>query len=114
MIHCQLKFGKLTTSIPTSLANGCARAHASTSIIANFFPNDKMFGFLIQNEIKSVETVLNSSKYPLTAIVGGAKVSSKITIILKLIEKVDHLIIGGGMAYTFIKAQKGSIGKSLV
>ena len=90
------------------------RAHASTSIIANFFPNDKMFGFLIQNEIKSVETVLNSSKYPLTAIVGGAKVSSKITIILKLIEKVDHLIIGGGMAYTFIKAQKGSIGKSLV
>ena len=90
------------------------RAHASTAIIADFFPNDKMFGFLIENEIKSVDKVLNSQIYPLTAIVGGAKVSSKITIILKLLEKVDHLIIGGGMAYTFIKAQNGSIGKSLV
>ena len=73
-----------------------------------------MFGFLIENEIKSVDKVLNSQNHPLTAIVGGAKVSSKITIILKLLEKVDHLIIGGGMAYTFIKAQNGSIGKSLV
>ena len=90
------------------------RAHASTAIIADFFPNDKMFGFLIENEIKSVDKVLNNQNYPLTAIVGGAKVSSKITIILKLLEKVDHLIIGGGMAYTFIKAQNGSIGKSLV
>jgi phosphoglycerate kinase len=90
------------------------RAHASTSVIANFFPNDKMFGFLIENEIKSVDKVLNSKKHPLTAIVGGAKVSSKITIILKFLEKVDHLIIGGGMAYTFIKAQNGSVGKSLV
>jgi|TARA_B100001093_G_scaffold518996_1_gene605922 phosphoglycerate kinase len=90
------------------------RAHASTAIIADFFPNDKMFGFLIENEIKSVDKVLNSQNHPLTAIVGGAKVSSKITIILKLLEKVDHLIIGGGMAYTFIKAQNGSIGKSLV
>ena len=90
------------------------RAHASTSIITDFFPNDKMFGFLFENEIKSVDKVLNSNKHPLTAIVGGAKVSSKITIILKLLEKVDHLIIGGGMAYTFVKAQNGSIGKSLV
>ena len=90
------------------------RSHASTSVIADFFPNDKMFGFLIENEIKSVDKVLNSQNYPLTAIVGGAKVSSKITIILKLLEKVDHLIIGGGMAYTFIKAQNGSIGKSLI
>lgn len=73
-----------------------------------------MFGFLIENEIKSVDKVLNSKKHPLTAIVGGAKVSSKITIILKFLEKVDHLIIGGGMAYTFIKAQNGSVGKSLV
>ena len=73
-----------------------------------------MFGLLLQNEIISVEKVLNSNQHPLTAIVGGAKVSSKITIILNLIEKVDHLIIGGGMAYTFIKAQNGSIGKSLV
>ena len=90
------------------------RAHASTALIADFFPDDKMFGLLFENEIISIEKVLNSKKHPLTAIVGGAKVSSKITIILKLIEKVDHLIIGGGMAYTFIKAQKGSIGKSLV
>ena len=90
------------------------RAHASTSIIADYFPNDKMFGFLIENEILAVDKVLNSNSHPLTAIVGGAKVSSKITIISKLLDKVDHLIIGGGMAYTFIKAQNGSIGKSLV
>ena len=90
------------------------RAHASTSIIADYFPNDKMFGFLIENEILAVDKVLNSNLHPLTAIVGGAKVSSKITIISKLLNKVDHLIIGGGMAYTFIKAQNGSIGKSLV
>ena len=90
------------------------RAHASTSVIADFFPNHKMFGLLLQNEIISAEKVLNSNQRPSTAIVGGAKVSSKITIILNLIEKVDHLIIGGGMAYTFIKAQNGSIGKSLV
>ena len=90
------------------------RAHASTSIIADYFPNDKMFGILVENEILSVDKVLNSNSHPLTAIVGGAKVSSKITIISKLLDKVDHLIIGGGMAYTFIKAQNGSIGKSLV
>ena len=90
------------------------RAHASTSVIADYFPNDKMFGFLIENEIMSVDKVLNSNSHPLTAIVGGAKVSSKITIISKLLDKVDHLIIGGGMAYTFIKAQNGSIGQSLV
>ena len=90
------------------------RAHASTSVIANYFPNDKTFGFLIENEILSVDKVLNSNSHPLTAIVGGAKVSSKITIISNLLDKVDHLIIGGGMAYTFIKAQNGSIGKSLV
>jgi phosphoglycerate kinase len=90
------------------------RAHASTSIIADYFPKDKMFGILIENEILSVDKVLNSNSHPLTAIVGGAKVSSKITIISKLLDKVDHLIIGGGMAYTFIKAQNGSIGKSLV
>ncbi len=90
------------------------RAHASTSVIAQFFPNDKMFGYLIEKEIKSVDKVLNSSEKPLTAIVGGAKVSSKITIIEKLIEKVDYLIIGGGMAYTFVKAQGGQVGNSLV
>ena len=83
-------------------------------MIAENFSENKMFGFLIENEINSVKKVLESDKSPLTAIVGGAKVSSKITIISQLIEKVDHLIIGGGMAYTFIKAQKGEVGKSLV
>ena len=90
------------------------RAHASTTIVADFFPNDKMFGYLLEREIESVDKVLNSNQKPLTAIVGGAKVSSKITIITRLLDKVDNLIIGGGMAYTFIKAQGGKIGKSLV
>nr|WP_294859263.1 phosphoglycerate kinase [uncultured Fluviicola sp.] len=90
------------------------RAHASTTVVANYFPNDKMFGFLLEAEIKSVDRVLNSDDKPLTAIVGGAKVSSKITIIERLLEKVDNLIVGGGMAYTFVKAQGGSVGSSLV
>ncbi len=90
------------------------RAHASTAVISKFFPQNKMFGLLIENEIQSVNQVLNSDKKPLTAIVGGAKVSSKITIISRLLDKVDHLIIGGGMAYTFVKALGGSIGDSLV
>lgn len=90
------------------------RAHASTTTVAQFFPNDKMFGYLIENEIISVDKVLNSSEKPLTAIVGGAKVSSKITIITKLLDKVDNLIIGGGMAYTFVKAQGGKVGNSLI
>lgn len=90
------------------------RAHASTTIVAQFFPNDKLFGQLLANEITQVDRVLNSDEKPVTAIVGGAKVSSKITIIERLIEKVDYLIIGGGMAYTFIKAQGGNIGSSLV
>jgi phosphoglycerate kinase len=90
------------------------RAHASTAIIADFFKENKMFGFLIENEINSVKKVLESNKNPLTAIVGGAKVSSKITIISQLIKKVNHLIIGGGMAYTFVKAKNGEVGKSLV
>jgi len=90
------------------------RAHASTTVVAQFFPNDKMFGYLIEKEIKSVDAVLNSKEKPLTAIVGGAKVSSKITIINQLLDKVDNLIIGGGMAYTFAKAQGGVVGKSLI
>jgi phosphoglycerate kinase len=90
------------------------RAHASTTVIAKYFPNDKMFGFLIEAEIKSVDKVLNSTEKPLTAIVGGAKVSSKITIIERLLDKVDNLIVGGGMAYTFVKAMGGSVGNSLV
>ncbi len=90
------------------------RAHASTTVVAKSFPNDKMFGFLLEAEIKSVDRVLNSTDKPLTAIVGGAKVSSKITIIERLLEKVDNLIVGGGMAYTFAKAQGGQVGSSLV
>lgn len=90
------------------------RAHASTAVIANYFPNDKLFGCLLQNEIEAIDKVLKTPQKPLTAIVGGAKVSSKITIIESLLEKVDNLIIGGGMAYTFIKAAGGKIGNSLV
>lgn len=90
------------------------RAHASTTVVAKFFPNDKMFGFLLEGEIKSVDRVLNSTEKPLTAIVGGAKVSSKITIIERLLDKVDNLIVGGGMAYTFVKAQGGHVGNSLI
>lgn len=90
------------------------RAHASTTIVAKFFPQDKMFGYLLEAEIKSVDKVLNSEEKPLTAIVGGAKVSSKITIIERLLDKVDNLIVGGGMAYTFVKAQGGKVGNSLV
>ena len=90
------------------------RAHASTAIIADNFPEEKMFGYLIEKEIKSVDAVLKSDQKPLTAIVGGAKVSSKISIITELLEKVDNLIIGGGMAFTFVKAKGGEIGNSLV
>ena len=90
------------------------RAHASTTVVAKFFPNDKLFGFLIEGEIESVDKVLNSTEKPVTAIVGGAKVSSKIVIIERLLERVDNLIIGGGMAYTFVKANGGQIGNSLV
>ena len=90
------------------------RAHASTTIVAKFFTNDKMFGFLIENEIKSVDKVLQSKEKPVTAIVGGAKVSSKIVIIERLLDTVDNLIVGGGMAYTFVKATGGQVGNSLV
>ena len=90
------------------------RAHASTAIIAQFFPKDKMFGFLIEKEIESVSKVMDNSKKPVTAIIGGAKVSSKIIIIENLLDKVDYIIIGGGMAYTFAKALGGSVGNSLI
>ncbi len=89
------------------------RAHASTSIIAQFF-EQKVCGFLMEAEIKNAEKVLNSAKQPFTAIMGGAKISDKILIIEKLIDRVDNLIIGGGMSYTFFKAKGGKIGKSLV
>ena len=89
------------------------RAHASTTIVAQFF-EEKCFGYLLAKEIKSLDKVLHSEEKPVTAILGGAKVSSKITVIENILPKVDNLIIGGGMAYTFIKAQGGSIGDSLV
>ena len=89
------------------------RAHASTAIIAKFFPNDKMFGYLIESELDSLSKVLESPKRPFTAIMGGAKVSSKITIIENMLDKVDNLIIGGGMTFTFVKAHGGKIGSSL-
>ncbi|MGO3182985.1 MAG: phosphoglycerate kinase [Aequorivita sp.] len=90
------------------------RAHASTAIIADFFPENKCFGLLLASEVENVEKVLESNEKPVTAIIGGAKVSSKITIIENILDKVDHLIIGGGMAFTFIKAQGGKVGSSLV
>ncbi|HEY9185086.1 MAG TPA: phosphoglycerate kinase [Salegentibacter sp.] len=89
------------------------RAHASTTIVAKFF-EEKCFGYLLAKEIKSLDKVLNSKEKPVTAILGGAKVSSKITVIENILDKIDHLIIGGGMAYTFILAQGGKIGNSLV
>lgn len=90
------------------------RAHASTAIIAEFFPENKCFGLLLASEVENVKKVLETSESPVTAIIGGAKVSSKITIIENILNKIDHLIIGGGMAFTFIKAQGGNIGSSLV
>ncbi len=89
------------------------RAHASTAVIAQFFPNDKMFGFLIESEVESLNKVLKNPQRPLTAIMGGAKVSSKITIIENLLDKVDNLILGGGMTFTFIKSRGGNIGTSI-
>ncbi len=90
------------------------RAHASTTIVAKFFPNDKLFGHLMQAEIDSVGKVLGNPQRPMTAIVGGSKVSSKIEVLQNLIGKCDELIIGGGMANTFVKAQGGQTGASLV
>ena len=89
------------------------RAHASTAVIAKFFPNDKMFGYLIEGELDSLKKVMDSPKRPFTAIMGGAKVSSKITIIENLLDKVDNLILGGGMKFTFIKAHGGQVGSSI-
>ncbi|OAD45477.1 phosphoglycerate kinase [Polaribacter atrinae] len=89
------------------------RAHASTTIIAQFFPENKCFGNLLAREIESIDKVLNNSERPVLAILGGAKVSSKITVIENILDKVDHLIIGGGMSFTFVKAQGGKIGNSI-
>ena len=89
------------------------RAHASTALNADYFPQDKMFGYLMEKEVKAIDNVLKNAEHPFTAIIGGSKVSSKLGVIKNLLSKVDNLIIGGGMGYTFIKAQGGKIGLSL-
>jgi phosphoglycerate kinase len=90
------------------------RAHASTAVIAQFFPENKLFGYVMQGEIDAIDRVMQHPEHPVLAIMGGAKVSSKIAIIENVLSKVNHLIIGGGMTFTFIKAQGGEIGSSLV
>tara|TARA_B100000767_G_scaffold162806_1_gene152784 strand:+ start:171 stop:1355 length:1185 start_codon:yes stop_codon:yes gene_type:complete len=111
------KFAKLLSQCGDIYVNdafGAAhRKHASTSLIAEFFPNKKCSGLLLNKEIKAIEKVLKTGERPIVAILGGAKVSSKITIINNILEKVDTIILGGGMAYTFIKAQGGEIGDSI-
>ena len=89
------------------------RAHASTTVIAEFFPNDKCFGYLLAKEIESLEKVMSKGEKPVLAILGGAKVSSKITIIENILDKIDHLIIGGGMSFTFVSAKGGLVGDSI-
>ncbi len=113
-----IKFAKQLAALGDFYVNdafGTAhRAHASTAIIAEFFPENKCFGALLEREIDSINKVLKNNLKPVTAIIGGAKVSSKITIIENILDKIDHLIIGGGMAFTFVKANGGKIGDSLV
>jgi phosphoglycerate kinase len=89
------------------------RAHASTAVVASFF-DDKMFGYVIENELEAAQKIVENGERPFTAIMGGAKISDKILLIEKLLDKVDNLIIGGGMSYTFFKAMGGEIGSSLV
>lgn len=113
-----LDFAKQLSELGTFYVNdafGTAhRAHASTAIVARFFPNNKCFGYVMSGELASVDKVLNKSEKPFTAIMGGAKVSDKILILEQLINKANNIIIGGGMAFTFVKAQGGNIGNSLV
>ncbi|GHS86170.1 phosphoglycerate kinase [Bacteroidia bacterium] len=112
-----VEFAKYLASLGNVYVNdafGTAhRAHASTAVIAQFFPTDKYFGFLLANEITNLDKLLHHADKPFTAIIGGSKVSSKIDIIKNLIPRVNNLIIGGGMAYTFVKAQGGKIGASI-
>jgi phosphoglycerate kinase len=104
------KFGDIYVNDAFGTAH---RAHASTTIIAHFFKENKCFGNLLAREIESIDKVLNNSERPVLAILGGAKVSSKITVIENILDKVDHLIIGGGMSFTFVKALGGKIGNSI-
>ena len=89
------------------------RKHASTYVIAGFFPQDKMFGYLMEKEVKAISTLMENPVHPFCAIVGGSKVSTKIGVLKSLIEKVDSIVIGGGMTYTFAAAQGGQVGKSI-
>jgi len=112
-----LAFSKELSKLGTIYVNdafGTAhRAHSSTTIIAQFFNHNKCFGRLLEKEVLSIEKVMKSGEPPVLAIIGGAKISSKITIIESLLDKVDHLIIGGGMVYTFTKAMGGKVGNSI-
>lgn len=112
------KFAKELASLGDAYINDAFatahRKHTSTATIAEFFPNNKYFGLLLANELHNLNLILNEAKPPFTAIVGGAKVSSKISIIKNLINKVDNIIVGGGMAFTFIKAFGGEVGGSLI
>ncbi len=113
----QKKFTKKLASYADCYINdafGTAhRAHASTALIAEYFPNDKMFGYVMEGEIKAIDKVLESPERPFTAILGGSKISSKIIVIERLMKRVNNLIIGGGMSFTFIKALGGKIGNSI-
>ncbi|MGN7708524.1 phosphoglycerate kinase [Chryseobacterium sp. JV274] len=108
------KLSKLGDAYVNDAFGTAHRAHASTAVIAQYFPSTKYFGLLMANELKAIDKVLKSGERPVTAILGGSKVSTKITIIENILPAVDNLIIGGGMAFTFIKALGGKIGNSLV
>ena len=108
------KLAKLGDAYVNDAFGTAHRAHASTAVIAGFFPQTKFFGLLMAKELEAIDKVLHSGEKPITAILGGSKVSTKITIIENILPVVDNLIIGGGMAFTFIKAQGGNVGNSLV
>ena len=112
-IHFAEKLSRNGTTFINDAFGAAHRTHASTAIITRFFMNNKFFGKLLEKEILAIDKVLKSGRKPVLAIIGGAKVSSKITIIESLLDKIDHLIIGGGMVYTFIHALKGKIGNSI-
>ena len=108
------KLSKLGDAYVNDAFGTAHRAHASTAVIAQFFPSTKFFGLLMEKELIAIDRVLKSGERPVTAILGGSKVSTKITIIENILPAVDNLIIGGGMSFTFIKALGGKIGKSIV
>lgn len=112
-INFSEELSKLGTVYVNDAFGTAHRAHASTTIIAKFFKDKKCFGHLLEKEVLSIERVMKTGDSPILAIIGGAKVSSKITIIESLLDKVDHLIIGGGMVYTFTKAMGGIVGDSI-